>query len=158
MLLARARENAILPELLRNNIPREEMSIWKEMPATSTLNSRSVDWVGLDQNHWRACSKIIRCRQDLKDTKRDSYQINTDINPFWSQIYDALRWYKLTENFDQERRKKSGRSSHLPPRLLVTKSTVRVVQNTFTTAITKYRRTFPSILVFSTKIPSSKRL
>ena len=92
-------------ELLWNDIPREEMSIWKEMPATSTLNSRSIDWVGLDQNHWRACSKIIRCRQDLKDTKRDAYQIYTDTNPFWSQIFDALLWYKLTENFDQERSK-----------------------------------------------------
>ena len=71
------------------------------MNTTSTLNRRSIDWVGLDQNHWRACSKIIR--QDLIDTKRDSYQINTDTNPFWSQIFDTLRCYKLTENFDQEK-------------------------------------------------------
>ena len=93
------------PKVVRNDIPREEISIWKEMPATSTLNSRSIDWVGFDQNHWRACSKIISCGQDLKDTKRDSYQIYTDTNPFWSQIFDAWRWYKLTENFDQERSK-----------------------------------------------------
>ena len=98
---------------------------------------------------------VARTWKIQKEIHTKSIQIQIHFGLKFLTLCADINWLKtLTKKI----RKKPGRSSHFPPRLLVTKSTVRVVQNTFTTAITKYRRTFPTILVFSTKIPSSKRL
>ena len=98
---------------------------------------------------------VARTWKIQKEIRTKSIQIQIHFGLKFLTLCADINWLKT---LTKQRRQKPGRSSHLPPRLLVTKSTVRVVQNTFTTAITKYRRTFPTILVFSTKIPSSKRL